>query len=382
MPITIYLSRGVYLDLPMAFIFTLSIFFYLKAFEKKKKKYYFLAGLISGIGFLIKWFIVFIYPIIFIYTYLEKRNEIKNVILSFLLAGLIAAPYILIANKLGVFLLVFASKKGTLLPALETVPQANTIEGWLVYFNFINIHYFFFPLSILMLYSLYKYVKNKNAYWKLIILWIGLVYIFLTLIPNKDPRFFYLSVFPFCLVLSKQIVDWKIKENLKLFTVAILLLLNFLAFFNLFGAKSFYGKPTFTFQFYKTYGKEISKFISSKFQPTYFASETPRALPSEVMFHLASKGEFIKILRPCAGNYDINNTLYETGVKWIIFDTEDKNNSYIKKLKKQGLIALEKTIDNIEIYSYNFFNPEPKENCNIVCLTEEKICERIKLPSS
>ena len=379
-PITIYLSRGVYLDLPVAFFFTLAIFLYLIALEHKNKKYYILAGLVSGLCFLVKWFALFIFPIIFLYVLLEKKREIKNLLLSFLISALIIIPYILLANKLGIFLLVFVSERGTLIPATSTIPQANTIEGWIVYSNFINTYYFVFPLSILLLYSFCKYIKDKKEYWKLWIIWISLTYISLTLIPNKDPRFFFISIFPFCIVISKHLTEWKDNKPLKILVVALLLLVNFLTFFNfVYTLKNLYGKPPFNFQNYKTYGKEISSFISS--YTTYFASETLRALPSETMFYLASEGKFVKILRPCAGDFDINQTLYETGVKWVVYDSEDKNNSYILKLKEANLITLEKDIDGIEIYAYKFFNQNPKENCNIVCLIEEKVCERINLKS-
>jgi hypothetical protein len=283
---------------------------------------------------------------------------------------------------LGVFLLIFTSERGTLIPATSAIPQANTLEGWLVYSNFINTYYFVFPVSILLLYSLYKYIKDKKKYWKLWVIWICLTYVSLTFISNKDPRFFFISIFPFCIVVSKQLIDWKVKNLLKILIIVILLLVNFLTFFNfVYMLKGLYGKPPYSFQNYKTYGKEISNFISSNPYAAYFASETPRALPSETMFYLASEGKFVKILRPCAGDFDINQTLYEAGVKWVVYDSEDKNNSYMAKLKEANLITLEKIIDGIEIYSYKFFNQNPKENCNIVCLTEEKVCGKIDLKS-
>ncbi|MFH8093017.1 MAG: glycosyltransferase family 39 protein [Candidatus Aenigmatarchaeota archaeon] len=379
-PMTIYLSRSVYLDLPLAFFFTLTIFLYLIALERNKKKYYVLAGLTSGVCFLVKWLALFIFPIIFLYVYLEKREKMKNIILSFFISGLVIFPYVLLANKIGVFLLVFTSERGTLLPAANVIPQVNSIEGWLVYPNFVNAFYFVFPFSLLVLYSIGSYIKNEKKYWKLFTIWIVLTYIFLTFIQNKDPRFFFVSIFPLCLIVSKQIIDWKIEKHLKVLVVGFLLSLNFLSFFNfIYQEKSLYGKPAFSFHSYKTYGKEISDFLISNPYPTYFASETSRALPSETMFCLASQGKFIKILRPCAGDFDINKTLYEAGVKWVVYDREDKNNSYILELREKNLVTLERNIDEVEIYRYNFFNPNLKENCNIVCLIEEKVCEKVKL---
>ncbi|MCS7123625.1 MAG: hypothetical protein RMJ17_03595, partial [Candidatus Aenigmarchaeota archaeon] len=367
-------------DLPVAFFFTLAIFIYLIALEKNNKKYYMLAGLVNGICFLVKWFALFIFPIIFIYTYFEKRQEIKKVLFSFFISGLFLLPYIILTSKIGVFLLVFISERGTLLPATKTIPQANSIEGWIVYSNFLNTYYFVFPFSLLVLYSIGSYIKNRKRYWKLLTIWIVLTYVFLTLIPNKDPRFFFVSIFPLCLITSKQIIDCKINKYFKTLIVCFLLFLNFFSFFNFtYLKKNLYGKPIFSFHSGKTYGKEISDFIISNPYPTYFASETSRALPSETMFYLASQGRFIKILRPCAGDFDINKTLYETGVKWVIYDNEDKNNSYISRLREINAITLEKSIDGIEIYSYKYFNQNPKENCNIVCLTQEKVCEKIRL---
>ena len=382
-PISVYLSRGVYLDLPLAFFFTLSIFLYLLALKKKEKKYYMLASLALALGFLTKWFIVLALPIIFLYTLLEHKKYLKTVLLSFIFFGVLISPYLFLIFKLNTFSLQY---KSAIPLGTRGMPKVTSIANWLHYPYLTNKLYFVFPLSVLLLISIYAYWKYKKPYWKLLLTWILILYFSLSLFPNKDPKYFFLIITPFCLILANFLQEY-IKKNGKVFvlTVGALLFLNFLVSFNIipfYKVESLYGKPPCVLQFYKTYGKEISEFILSHQAPTYFASETSRALPSEVMFYLAGKGEFIKILRPCAGIGDINKTLYESGVKWIIYDTEDKNNSYITQLKEKNLVTLEKSINGIEIYSYKFFNPYTKENCNIVCLTQEKICEKVKLSSS
>jgi hypothetical protein len=377
-PITIYLSRGVYLDLPVAFFFTLAIFLYFLALEKNSKKYFIFATLISSLGFLVKQFFILIYPIVFLYTFFLNKQNLKKVLISFVFSWFLISPYVFFSFKTNLFSLQY---KSAIPLGTEGMPRITDFFNFIYYAYVINKFYFVFPLSLLLLISIYKYWKNRKAGWKLLLIWIIFTYLFLSFFPNKDPKYFFITIAPLCIIFADFLTSCA-KRILAVVLIGILLLINSLVTFNVipfYKLESLYGKPSYALQFYKTYGKEISSFISS--YTTYFASETLRALPSETMFYLASEGKFVKILRPCAGDFDINQTLYETGVKWVVYDSEDKNNSYILKLKEANLITLEKDIDGIEIYAYKFFNQNPKENCNIVCLTEEKICERINLKS-
>ncbi|MEM5794333.1 MAG: glycosyltransferase family 39 protein [Candidatus Aenigmatarchaeota archaeon] len=377
-PMTIYLSRGVYLDLPLAFFFTLAIFLYLVALETNKKKYYFFASLISTLGFLVKWFFILALPIIFFYTLLEHKRKLKFLLISFILFSFLISPYVFLLLKMD---LISFQYKSAIPLGTGGMPGVTDFFNWVFYPYVINKHYFVFPLSLILLFSVYKYWRNKKPYWKLMLVWIVFLYLFLSLFPNKDSKYFFIAIAPFCII-TADFLSEHIKKILSFILIGTLLIINSLVSFNIIPfhkLESLYGKPSYALQFYKTYGKEISDFIISNPYPTYFASETSRALPSETMFYLASQGKFIKILRPCAGDFDINKTLYETGVKWVIYDTKDKNNSYILKLKEKNLVTLERNIDEIEIYRYNFFNPNLKENCNIVCLIEEKVCEKVKL---
>lgn len=376
--ITIYLSRGVYLELPLTFFFTLTIFLYLIGLEKNEKKYYFFASLISALGFLVKWFFILVPLMILLYTFFEHRKRLKEILVSLVLFSLLSSPYVFLIFKMNLISLQY---KSAIPLGIGGMPRITDSFNWTYYLYVINKWYFFFPLSLLLLFSFYKYWKNKRPYWKLMIIWVTFLYSFLSVFPNKDPKYFFVALPPFC-ILFADLLNPYIKKSIFIIPVGILLVINSLVSFNIipfYKLESLYGKPSYALQFYKTYGKEISNFIISNPYPTYFASETSRALPSETMFYLASQGKFIKILRPCADDFDINKTLYETGVKWVVYDTEDKNNSYILELKEKNLVTLEKNIDEIEIYRYNFFNQNPKENCNIVCLTQEKVCEKVEL---
>jgi hypothetical protein len=365
-PLIVYLSRGVFLDLPVAFFFTLALFFYLIAFKRKDNKFYIFASIANFLGFLTKWYIVLLWPALFLFVIFEKKKVMKKLILSFLLSFILISPYLFLTFKLGIFWLPFTSEKGSILAYVQTSPQFTTVEGLLFYPLTVNQWYFVFPISILLLVALIVFFKNKENYWKLFLLLLLIFYVFFTILPNKNPRFIIPLIAVFAFLLGKfSIVLIERFGRKMIIVIALLLILNIYS--------SWIEMP-----FFKTHAYEVANFVLSNPAPVYFASETADNYPSIFMFYLAREGKFIKSIRLCAQG-DVNKTLYQSGVKWVLFDKKENERAVYNALIDQKLITLEKSVGDIEIYSYNYYNKYPKENCNYVCLTEEKICTNLTL---
>jgi hypothetical protein len=100
------------------------------------------------------------------------------------------------------------------------------------------------------------------------------------------------------------------------------------------------------------------------------------------MFYLAKNDNFIKGVRTCALENktldEMNRTLNELGVKWILFDV-NTDGSIVNSLKQKNIISFFKSINNLTVYEYNFYNKNPSKNCNYICLIEEKICTNMML---
>ena len=95
------------------------------------------------------------------------------------------------------------------------------------------------------------------------------------------------------------------------------------------------------------------------------ASETVNLYPSNLMFYLAKNAVFIKGLRTCALNNktldEMNRTLHEFGVKWVLFDVNE-NWSIVNSLKQKNIITFFKNIndtskffrDNLRFFFQNY----------------------------
>jgi 4-amino-4-deoxy-L-arabinose transferase-like glycosyltransferase len=367
LPIFIYSAAGAYLNASTNLFFLLSIFLYILAFKSKRNSSYILAGLSSALGFFTKSvFIIPIYPILFFYLLFEDRSQIKKFILSSIFTLLLILPYVIVMLKLNMLLTIFTSEHGMM--AYTTIsPQFYTLEGWTYYAKIFNEHYFVFPFSLLLLICLFLFFKNREKHWKLLFIWIAVIYIIFSLAYGKILTYPMAIIFPFCIVISKTIIYYSKTIGKKIFVLlALLMIFNVLNISN-------------TIPFRENYSKDVAEFVKSNPQPVYLATENTRIFSSNIAFYLVSNDLFVKILRPCAVQKNVNQTLFDSGVKWVIWDNTDLNNTVFKEIKENNLIQLNKTIGKMEIYSYNFFNENLKENCNYVCLTEEKICAKMKL---
>jgi len=375
-PWFIYLSRGVYLDLPMSFFFTLTMFLYLIGFKKNDKKYFIFSSIIAALGFFTKWQLILVFPILFLYSILtggEVKRKIKYFLIFSIIFSVVITPYVLVMIKLGLFFLAFTSPVGTIEGYIGTSPSFTTINGWLYYPIELGLGYFIFPLCILTLIGIIYLIKDKKVDKIFILLWILVVYCFFTFLPNKQVRFLLPIAFPLSFITARYCI-LLVKKFGKVVSIVIILLIIFniySAFFNFIPN----GRNLISFE--KTIEEEVGNFLIENKGSYFMASETINLYPSNLMFYLAKNDNFIKGVRTCALKNktvdEMNKTLNELGVKWIVHET-NTDKSIVNSLEQKNIISFFRKINDITIYEYKFYNEKPIKNCNYICLTQGKIC--------
>ena len=177
-PIVIFLGRSALLDLPVGFFTGLTAFMYLHAFKSGKKRDYMISGFVMFLGFMVKWFIGLLTIAIFVYWFLEKKKDIKYLIYSFILFGLLSLPYVFLMFKLGAVQPLFQPQGAFFAGYGEGDPQFTSILGWLHYPLLINRLYFIFPLSVFLLLAIVFYSKRKETHWKFFLFgWVYSIFI-------------------------------------------------------------------------------------------------------------------------------------------------------------------------------------------------------------
>jgi hypothetical protein len=357
------------------------MFLYLIGFKKNDRKYFIFSSIIAALGFFTKWQLILVFPILFLYSILtggEVKRKIKYFLIFSIIFSVIITPYVLVMIKLGLFFLAFTSPVGTIEGYIGTSPSFTTIHGWLYYPIELGLEYFIFPLCILTLIGIIYLIKDKKVDKFFILLWILVVYCFFTFLPNKQVRFLLPIAFPLSFITARYCI-LLVKKFGKVVSIVIILLIIFniySAFFNFIPN----GRNLISFE--KTFEEEVGDFLIKNKGPYFLASETINLYPSNLMFYLAKNDNFIKGVRTCALKNktvdEMNKTLNELGVKWIVHET-NTDKSIVNSLEQKNIISFFRKINDITIYEYKFYNEKPIKNCNYICLTQGEICTDIIL---
>jgi uncharacterized membrane protein len=206
MPGFFWLSRVAMLETMLMFFFALSMFFFLSWIRFKKNKTLLLCGLAIGVGFLAKYQILVAGLVMIVAILLLYRNKLRWKFSKFLLLPIIALlvvmPWVLIVvQKNGL------ERFGELLYVIQEGGQDRAVYStrfpmpifYLVEmtwpFNDIPVHPISLPLYILGLLGLGLWAYRRKPEDKFFLVWFIVVYVFFTLIPNKQWRYIT-PVFP------------------------------------------------------------------------------------------------------------------------------------------------------------------------------------------
>lgn len=363
-PVMIKYSSKVLVDIPVFFFFMLTFWLYLMAFKTKKNVYYTLASVSLALGLLTKWYILPLIPLLFFYLVIERKFEIiKKYILSLLLTLIIVSPYLILSYKLGLFELAW---KGAISVGIkEGEPQFTSIGGWLFYSRMF-LHQLSIPISLLAFASFIWLIIKRKKNWKLLFVWIIVIYITFTMVQNKGERYTIVYLPAFLYSLSYSFDKFVGKKNYFIFILILLIVVEmYLSYF--------YYLPRFNYPV-----DTLAKIVyENPVGNVAFVSEGS-IYTSSFMFKLAEldRNRTIVVYRPCVfyNNTEdqIQQFLKENNIYYLISIENEVGYENFEKVKN---ITIKDRFSRIGLYVYNGFeNRTNIKKCNYVCLTEQKIC--------
>lgn len=385
-PLIFFNSIRAMTDIPYMLFLVLTIYEFLKALESGEKKHYIFSAILFSIGFLIKWNVSFIIPMIFLYALINYRSQLKKLIFSFLLIVVILSPYLLLAVRAGFIAVPFKSSLGFItVPSKSSLsgsdiatqdPQFTSTGGWIYYFKVLWSQYLTIPIFILAVISFVLYCIRREKLWVLFLLWFLTYYLVFTIIPNKEDRYILPAVIPMIIPLSYFVMSFK-KSLSILFSVILVLILIISSYTVLSQSNQ-----------YKTDFDMIVKSLDNgdialATEPSWFYS-------SDFMFRLAALDENITKIafRPCSFSSISINNMIDNGVNYFIVaePTEDKFTENANLVKISSYLYLFEKIETknstISIYAAKDYNDKKFDKiCNYVCVLQDWICTKYIKPS-
>lgn len=200
MPGFFWVSRITMLETILIFFFSLALFLFFSWMRFSQNKTSLLCGLVLGVGFLAKYQIlvaVLVMIVAILVLYRKKlRLRFSKFLVLLLIAFLVVAPWFLVlyqTNGLTKFstLLYVVQEGGQDRAAYSTrfpIPIFYLIEMTWPYIDF-PVHPISLPLYILGLAGLVLWVYRRRTEDKFFLVWFIVVYVFFTLIPNRQWRY-------------------------------------------------------------------------------------------------------------------------------------------------------------------------------------------------
>lgn len=194
-PMTLYLSRNYFLDLPLCFFVTASLYFLVLTGNFTNSFYSILFGAACGLGMLTKWTFVFFLAVPFLFILFDIKRaqgqirslQWRNALTCFFAAFLICAPwYIMNASSL-----VHTLRGGFYLKAGHD-PSPKMFLFYVYYLKVLahgQLQSYFALLFLLACFILAKYRKSFLFSSQFLAAHLLSSYIFFTAIQNKDARF-------------------------------------------------------------------------------------------------------------------------------------------------------------------------------------------------
>jgi 4-amino-4-deoxy-L-arabinose transferase-like glycosyltransferase len=200
MPGFFWLSRVALLETMLVFFFSLILFFFFTWLSREKDKALILSGLAMGVGFLAKYQVLVAGLVMIAGILLLGRGKLKWKFSKFLLVPLIAflvvVPWLFVLyqngglNNIGKVFYVISGGQAERLEysARFPLPVFYLIEmTWP--FNDIPVHPVSLPIYVLGLLGLGLWAWRRKPEDKFFFAWFAVVYVFFTLLPNKQWRY-------------------------------------------------------------------------------------------------------------------------------------------------------------------------------------------------
>ena len=194
MPGFYWASRFALLESMLVFFFSLVMFFFFSWLSKKQTKVLILCGLALGLGFLAKYQILIAVVVMIAYILVLCRNEIRFYFAKFPLMLVVAlavvVPWLVVIGfgHLGEILYVIQAggQDRTLYSGRFPIPVFYLVE---LTWPYNNTHPIFLPVYVLGLLGLGLFAYRRTREDKFFLAWFITMYLFLTLIPNRQWRY-------------------------------------------------------------------------------------------------------------------------------------------------------------------------------------------------
>lgn len=231
MPGFFWLSRITMLETMLIFFFTLAVFFFFTWLSKNTNKTLILTGLALGVGILAKYQVLVSAFVMIAAILWICRGKLKHRFTKFLfillIAAAVVAPWFAVvfqANGMDTFHdLIYVMREG----GQDRIDYSTRFPAPIFYliemtwpFNDIPVHPISLPLYVLGLLGLCLFAWRRKPEDKIFLAWFAVVYVFFTLIPNKQWRYITplfpvlaISAASFVTFLYGKLSTWKPKQQ-------------------------------------------------------------------------------------------------------------------------------------------------------------------------
>lgn len=379
-PLSLYYSSRAMQDFTMFFFLLLSVYifsFAIKHITKISRRSFLLFSLVGFTVFLAAMgkqmggIVIFFFLIILAYRFLKQKNKKpialnSTVLLCAFLIPLI--PYLIVLEAVGGFEI---NKLVAIGYAYDQGEPTSLFDPyfWVWYPVNASLHAPFTPLFLLVFIF---FIYRKEKYWKPLLLWFLVFYVSLTLIPNKEPRFFQIFFLPAYLVAGLYLTRIKTAGK-QLFLPAFLLSYSIISLFIFVPTIQYYPSKEISQQTFSLLPKNANIALFSEADPLF---------SSVIIWNIRvlDEDKNIQIFRACIFDNktkeEILQTLKENNIHTIVYQTWNPNPK-INEIKNNIQLTSTITLNNFttEIYTVKNFTAVKREKiCNYICLTREKVC--------
>ncbi|MEM5783167.1 MAG: glycosyltransferase family 39 protein [Candidatus Aenigmatarchaeota archaeon] len=224
LPLHVYYSGKILTDVFSSFFVILTVIFFWYGFERNVTKFKVLFGIILALSILARYTNLWLIPIFPIYLIFKNRNlsfmKDKWVWLTICIFFAILSPWFIYG------IITYNSPLGAFEHALKASSYWGGTQPW--YFFFENSFQMFSILSIVfaasLLYIIFNKKTRKDQKIIFLLLWFFMIFVFASIMPHKEDRFF-MSLTPPFVIISALFINNIVKYQKFVFGLIIILLI-------------------------------------------------------------------------------------------------------------------------------------------------------------
>jgi hypothetical protein len=226
MPGYFWLSRMAMIETMLVFFFTISTLFFFSWLRNHQDKFLILSGLTLGLGILTKYQMIIVGAIMITSIFILGKNYLKKKLgrfpLLILAVAAIVIPWILVSYQIyasgmlnqWLYALSIGNPEKSLYSIRFPTPIFYLIEMTMPYPNVHPISFFLYILGLAGLGLLAWRRKPEDKY---LLIWFSVVYVFFTIIANKQWRY-VLPIFPVLAISSATLIATALDKTKKALT--------------------------------------------------------------------------------------------------------------------------------------------------------------------